>query len=77
MITSSDSFSSYDLGKYFAVLPQTTVFDLPAYLTSWGATPVTPGFNYCSGTNSEWLLVDDLRRLIRTHVDPQFSWETY
>ena len=31
----------------------------------------------CSGTNSDWLKVDDLRRLIRIHVDPQFTWEAY
>lgn len=77
MITSSDSYTSYDLGKYFVVLPQTPVFDLAAYLKSSGAVAVPAGFNYNSGTNTEWLTVDDLRRLIKIHVDRNFSWEAY
>ena len=31
------------------------------------------GFAYNSGTNSEWLGVEQLRELIRLHVDPDFK----
>jgi UDP-N-acetylglucosamine 4,6-dehydratase len=77
MITSSDSFTTYDLSDYFAILPQTAAFDLPAYLERFHATHVPAGFHYSSGTNSEWLQVDDLRHMIKRHVDPNFSWEAY
>jgi UDP-N-acetylglucosamine 4,6-dehydratase (inverting) len=74
MITSSDSFTSYDLGAYYAVLPQVPMFELSDYLAHVKATPVPRGFSYCSATNPHWLGVDDLRQLIRTHVDPAFTW---
>ena len=32
MITSSDSFSTYDLGKYYAILPQVPIFNLQDYI---------------------------------------------
>ena len=77
MITSSDSFTTYDLNDYFSILPQSTTFDLPAYIDRFRAKPVPAGFHYCSGTNTSWLGVDDLRSMIRTHVDKNFSWESY
>jgi UDP-N-acetylglucosamine 4,6-dehydratase (inverting) len=74
MITSSDSFTTYDLGKYYAILPQIPVFELDAYIRHFGARPVERGFHYSSGNNTEWLEVDDLRALIKQHVDPSFDW---
>jgi len=68
MITSSDSFTTYDLGKYFAILPQTPNWKLKEYCTTFGAQPVPVGFNYTSGANSEFLTVDQLRTLIAEHV---------
>jgi UDP-N-acetylglucosamine 4,6-dehydratase len=76
MITASDSFTTHDLGKYYAILPQTPAFDLVAYIKHFSAKLVPSGFNYSSGTNTEWLSVEDLRRLIKQHVDPTFTWET-
>jgi UDP-N-acetylglucosamine 4,6-dehydratase len=73
MITSSDSFTTYDLGKYYVILPQTTHWKLSDYISNFNATKVPEGFNYNSGTNSEWLTVDELRALIKEHVDPQFQ----
>jgi hypothetical protein len=31
------------------------------------------GFRYSSGTNTEWLGVEQIRELIRQHVDPKFT----
>lgn len=72
MITSSDSFSTYDLGKYYAILPQAPVWELNDYLTHFNAVKVPEGFNYSSGTNTEWLSVQDIRSLIKEHVDKDF-----
>ena len=73
MITSSDSFSSYDLGKYFAILPQVPSFNLNDYIKHFNAKPVTKGFQYNSGENKEWIGVEEIRQLIKEHVDPLFS----
>ncbi len=73
MITSSDSFTTYDLGKYYAILPQVTNFDLNDYIRHFSAKPVERGFQYNSGQNSEWVSVDEIRRLIIEHVDPDFK----
>jgi UDP-N-acetylglucosamine 4,6-dehydratase/5-epimerase len=77
MITSSDSFTTYDLGKYYVILPQAPVFDLQEFIKHFNAKKVTEGFNYNSGQNEEWLSVEDLRALIREHVDPKFETNSY
>jgi UDP-N-acetylglucosamine 4,6-dehydratase (inverting) len=72
MITSSDSYNTYDLGKYFIILPSVPHFDLELFINSFKATKVPEGFNYNSGTNSEWETVSSLRDLIKEHVDSNF-----
>ena len=73
MITSSDSYYTYDLGKYYVILPATHRWQLNDYLDAFGATKVTEGFCYHSGENTEWETVESLRSLIKAHVDPQFE----
>ena len=77
MISSSDSFTTYDLGQYYAILPQSPSWDLEKYIPAFKAKNVTPGFNYSSGTNEKWLTVDQIRNLIRQHVDSSFSWKEF
>jgi UDP-N-acetylglucosamine 4,6-dehydratase len=72
MITASDSFTTYDLGKYYVILPQAGNWDLQEYIKHFNAVPVPVGFNYNSGTNTEWLTVQDIRKLIKEQVDPNF-----
>ncbi len=69
MITSSDSFSTYDLGKYYAILPQVTKWDLEKFVTEHNAVKVKNGFKYNSGENEEWLSVEKLKELIKDHVE--------
>jgi UDP-N-acetylglucosamine 4,6-dehydratase len=73
MITSSDSFYTYDLGKYYTILPSIPNFNLANYIESFEAKKVEPGFNYNSGENSDWETVESLRKLIKEHVDPNFT----
>jgi UDP-N-acetylglucosamine 4,6-dehydratase (inverting) len=73
MITSSDSHSTVDLGPYYAILPSGDAAVHERYLAATGATRVEPGFTYSSGTNTRFLGVDELRELIRTHVDAAFQ----
>ena len=68
MITSSDSYTTYDLGKYYAILPQTPIFKLSDFVEQFNAKKVQPGFQYNSGTNEEWVSVDQMRDLLRQHL---------
>lgn len=69
MITASDSASTVDLGDYYAILPVAGQFTLEEYCAQTGAKLVEPGFAYDSGTNPQFLSVDELRGLIAYHVD--------
>jgi UDP-N-acetylglucosamine 4,6-dehydratase/5-epimerase len=68
MITASDSFTTYDLGKYYVILPQVPNWDLKQYIKENNATLVEAGFNYSSGKNTEWETVEGLRALIKEHL---------
>lgn len=73
MISASDSFYSYDLGKYYTILPSTPKWSLAQFIDEFNAKKVPSGFVYNSGENSEWETVEDLRLLIKTHVDSNFE----
>ena len=73
MITSSDSLSTYDLGDYYSILPYTLLWNLEEYTHHFKAARVEDGFSYNSGKNDRWLSVEDIRTLVKEHVDPNFS----
>ncbi|MBO6532573.1 MAG: UDP-N-acetylglucosamine 4,6-dehydratase (inverting) [Muricauda sp.] len=73
MITPSDSFYTYDLGKYYAILPSTPNWQMDDFIKSFNAKKVPKGFSYNSGNNEVWESVETLRELIKNHVDPTFS----
>jgi UDP-N-acetylglucosamine 4,6-dehydratase (inverting) len=68
MITSSDSFNTVDLGPYYAILPSVADHFPEDYLQQRGGVRVEPGFAYNSGSNPDFLTVDDLRGLIGQQV---------
>lgn len=72
MITASDSFFSYDLGAYYTILPQTPLWKMADYNDHFKPVKVPEGFSYNSGKNDRWLTVDEIRQLIREHVDASF-----
>jgi len=73
MITTSDSFNTYDLGKYYTILPTIPAWSLPDFITKFKAEKVAVGFKYNSGENTEWETVESLRSLILAHVDKSFK----
>lgn len=73
MITESDSLNTLDCGKYYVIIPGYPIWDKEKYIQSYNAKPVKPGFKYNSGENTEWLSVDELRSLIKDHIDPNFK----
>ena len=76
MITSSDSYNTVDLGKYYAILPQKSpysVYSKDDYKKAFNALEVPKGFSYNSGDNTDWETIDSLRELVKIHVDPNFE----
>lgn len=74
MITESDSLNTIELDNKYIILPS----DIEKkrrekYLEYYNAKNVEVGFKYNSGNNPDWLTVDDLRKIIKAHVDPGFS----
>jgi UDP-N-acetylglucosamine 4,6-dehydratase/5-epimerase len=72
MITESDSFLTYDLGKYYTILPSTHKWKLDEFVDFFNAQKVPIGFKYNSEKNTEWETVESLRKLIKEHVDGGF-----
>jgi UDP-N-acetylglucosamine 4,6-dehydratase len=71
MITETDALSTLDCGNYFVILPTTGFWDENEFMKEFSAQRVPEGFRYNSGENKDWLSVDDLRTLIREHVNSQ------
>lgn len=66
MITKEDSLYTYEYDKHFIIYP---------HMSWWEETEVVPGgklvsqgFEYSSGTNTQWLTVEDLQRRLE-HVE--------
>jgi UDP-N-acetylglucosamine 4,6-dehydratase/5-epimerase len=68
MITESDSFNTVDLGEYFAILPSTGIYSVDEYCKMKNANRVPAGYAYSSGTNAEFLTVEELQKLIAKHT---------
>lgn len=73
MITPSDSYYTYDLGKYFTILPSSHDWSLNDFIKQNNAIKVPNGFSYNSGNNTEWETVETIRELIKKYVDPTFD----
>ena len=79
MITQADSFNTIELDNHYVICPTNLNFqglDKNNYLSNYAAfnaKPVPVGFSYNSGDNSDWMTVEDIREVIKTHVDPHFE----
>jgi UDP-N-acetylglucosamine 4,6-dehydratase/5-epimerase len=73
MITVSDSYNTYDLGKYYVILPTVTNWKMEDYKKSFNAQKVENGFSFTSGENKEWETVESLKELINKHVSSTFE----
>jgi len=73
MITVADSSSTIDLGNYYAILGVGSQSVLAKYINNFDAIRVPKGFSYDSGENPDFLSVDQIRSLIRTHIDSDFE----
>lgn len=63
MVTTEDSHTTYEYDKHFIVYPQMTWNDRQQ--PDLSGRKVEEGFSYSSGTNKEWLSVEDIRKLFQ------------
>jgi len=75
MITETDALNTVEFDKYFVIMPSYPTWDLEKYVKTYNGKPCPQGFRYNSGENSDWLSVDQIREMVRLHVDPGFIVE--
>lgn len=63
MVPAADSLTTYEYEKHFVIYPHMEWCDL-SKVDLKGGRKVDPGFVYDSGTNEEWLSVEELRGLV-------------
>jgi FlaA1/EpsC-like NDP-sugar epimerase len=73
MITEIDGLNTIEFEKYFVILPSTSLWNVDTFMKTFDGKPCPADFRYTSGTNKDWLTVEKLRKLIKLHVDPDFS----
>lgn len=73
MITETDSLQTYDCGKYYVIAPSVPNWKLEDWTKKFNAKKVPEGFKYNSGTNTDWVGHEEIRNLIKQHIDPNFT----
>ncbi|MFT5489340.1 MAG: UDP-N-acetylglucosamine 4,6-dehydratase [Alphaproteobacteria bacterium] len=72
MVSNADAMTSVERDGIYMILPQGKAEMRAKYLDQLGATALEEDFVYNSGTNDDWLSIEQLRTLIIEHVDPNF-----
>lgn len=62
MVTKEDSATTYEYQKHFIIYPHYTWWGKENILP--GGKKVEEGFEYSSGNNSQWLSIDDLKKML-------------
>lgn len=73
MITETDALNTAEFAKYYVILPSYPQWNVQQYMETFSGQLCAPGFRYNSGENREWLSIEQIRELIRQHVDPEFA----
>jgi len=64
MISSSDSYTTYDLGDYYVILPYNPIWSIGEFKNKFNARKVVEGFSYNSKDNNHFLSVEQINKLI-------------
>ena len=77
MITVSDSSNTIETDRYYVIVPwlndRSWEEAMKLYMEHYNAKRTLPGFRYSSESNHWWLSVEEIRELIRRHVDANFK----
>ncbi len=66
MVTEEDSMTTYEYDKHFIIYPQ--MFWQNTKKPTPSGKKVAEGFHYSSGSNTEWLSVEQLRERLKTDL---------
>ncbi len=72
MITATDALNTIEFPDYYVILPSMRLLNTER-LKAAGGRPCSEGFAYNSGTNTDWLSVEQLRELIYTRLNPELN----
>lgn len=67
MVTREDSMHTYEYDMHYIVYPNYNWWGSKDLIL--GGKPVASEFEYSSGTNTQWLSVEDIQRLLKTDVE--------
>lgn len=73
MITCDDALNTVEFEKYFVILPSIRLWDVAAFIKEFNGIQCADGFYYNSATNNDFLHCEQIRELIRHHIDPDFT----
>jgi UDP-N-acetylglucosamine 4,6-dehydratase (inverting) len=65
LITSSESVNTLDLGKYYVILPTISRISIDNYKKRQSGKRLPKNFSYNSGTNSNFLSITELKKLLK------------
>ncbi len=64
MVPADEAWHTVEFDDHYIIQPTHPWWTGEEELMQRGGRPCEPGFSYCSSTNTEWLSVDDLRKLV-------------
>lgn len=67
MVTREDSMHTYEYDKHYIVYPNYNWWGEKDIIS--GGKLVQPEFEYSSGTNKEWLSIEEIQKLLQTDLD--------
>lgn len=73
MITTTDALNTIEFKDHFVILPSMALWDVEQFTMHFNGRRCTDGFAYNSGTNTDWLSVEQLQELICTHLNPEIN----
>ncbi len=73
MISTSDSFNTIDIGKYFVILPALNTKIISKYKKYFSVKKFKENSSYNSGTNPIFLTINEIRKLIKLNIDKNFK----
>ena len=65
MISADDAVNTLEFDSYFVIQPAHPWFDNLEYIKINGGRQVENGFTYSSGNNTEWLTIEELRKIVK------------
>lgn len=69
MISESDSANTYDIGKFYVIIPSNKSFNFESFKLKYKPTKVKQGFSYSSDKNTDWESVKSLKSKINSELN--------